>query len=301
MLRPVVLALTLVACGNDPSCKEYAKDLGTLLEAAAEEPPALIQIPDDMTVAEAHDMPATRLSVAPTVFVTKTTAKYQDHAYATEELGALLADAHAKIADDLASGRARPAWIPDPDLAYFVIDVAAPWPLVVASIEQASRAGFAHIGLVYAKKSTLTPPPRAPVDKRLDEILHAEDAGNKATELAKLVSDQVSSCPQLQKEFGSVASDDGDNRAMMMAKAVPPALVACECRVPMANFRSAMFRLMYVEKPIRVRQVTVGSGDKLELPATALWADAVGLLRQTTKAVQLAVAGANGSAGSAAP
>lgn len=300
MFRLIAPALvTLVACRNDPSCKQYAKDLGALLEQAAAEPPALIQIPDDMTLAEAPDLGASQESAAPTVYVTKTTATYQGRPYTSPELRTMLDEAHAKIADDIESGRVPAKYIPDPDLVYFVIDVAAPWPLVVASLEQASASGFSHVGLVYTKKSTITPPPRAGIDKRLDELVHSDDGANMATEVAKILSDQVSSCPQVQKEFGSVASDDGGNKAMMMAKAIPPALVACNCQVPMANFRSAMFRLIYVEKPIRVRHVSVGTpgGDKLELPANAVWADAVHLLRPTTKNIEVAIAGA----GSAAP
>jgi hypothetical protein len=294
MLRLVALALTtLISCGNDPSCKQYAKDLGLLLERAAAEPPPLIQIPDDMTVAEAHDMPARRDDpAAPAVIVTQTTATYQGQPVATPELGTLLDAAHAKIVDDIESGRVPAKFVPDPDFIYFVIDVRAPWPLVVASVERAVTSGFTHVGLVYTMKSTITPPPRAAIDKQLDDLLRSEDASNKASELARIISDEVRSCPTLQKEFGRIGSDEAESKAMSLARSVEPALLGCDCRVNTGNLRSALFRVLYVEKPVRILRLSFEhptAAHGIELPATALWGDAVRQLDPTTREVTFTV------------
>ena len=112
------------------------------------------------------------------------------------------------------------------------------------------------------------------MDDKLDAILKAE-SGERASEVAKLASQVVRDCEPLKKEFGSVASVEGQDKGMILASAVKPALIACKCQANIPELRSVMFRILYVPRPLRVIAFDPdASKTPIKLPKTTTWAEA---------------------------
>jgi hypothetical protein len=298
----VLLVVVLAACGKKAEeCRAYGTELGAQLTLAAEEPPPAFFVPDDVHLALFDDLPRAMLprglGIALSPSATRLGARPVDSSY---DLRRALEDERQRLRAELDKWPERASYLDDPERAYFVIDLKTPWPAVVEAFETVRAAGITKLAFAFTATQTLKPPPRAPIDKALDAAM-AKDPAERATELANILRQVIRECPAIDKAINDAMTKDG-NHAMFVAKAIPDALVECECRVSKDNFRSAMFRMVYMQQPVRALQLaTTGPVTRIELPATALWADAARLLRPTTKAVELIVAGSSGSAGAAAP
>ncbi|HEY5925140.1 MAG TPA: hypothetical protein VIV11_25835, partial [Kofleriaceae bacterium] len=98
---------------------------------------------------------------------------------------------------------------------------------------------------------------------------------NRATELAQLTSHVIRACESLKKEFGSVASEEGVDKGMVLASAIPEALIECKCQVNIPELRSVMFRILHVPRPARVVRFDPAAPKQvIELPRNATWAEA---------------------------
>ncbi len=272
-LAVVVLA---VACGKSKDkCKAEADDLVKYLRAVDHGAQVLL-IDDDMHLVSRPELPHTDAVPAPVVVMKATEITYDgqlitDAADLRERLESTL----HKIQDDIATGRTPKRYHWDRRL-YFEIDEAAKWGTISAVADAAGEVGFVPY-FVFALPQTVARPPRAPIDDELDRIMH-DEASNKATQLAKLMSGQVRSCPAIEKLFGTVSSQETD-KAKFIIDGMGPALVDCNCAPDMANMRSVMYRLLADEHPTGNVPITIARGAKpVELPVGTPWRDAAAKL-----------------------
>jgi len=144
-------------------------------------------------------------------------------------------------------------------------------------------AGMSKIAVVFEAPQPLKPPPRAPIDDKLDKIL-LEPAGNRAREIAEVIKNQIKSCPEINVAFEAIVTRDSGNKAKQLAKIVPDALAHCACRVNMPDLRSTLFRLLYIARPLRALQFDPASpAESVMLRAGATWADAAKRLAPETR------------------
>lgn len=273
--RWLILAVLTSGCGKSAKeCRTEAEALGKLL-AEADTEPSLLQVPANVVLPSRTDLPRRELSYAPAVNLTATAITYQGQQLAgPEDLRERLAAARANVEDDIARGRFH-GERPHPELVYFLIDEATPWLRVVDTVKVAGEAGMRAPAFVFATPITSKPPPRAPIDDKLDAIIASEDASNKAIELARIMSTEVEDCPALMKAFGAVASEESKSKAQVLIEAIPPALIDCGCNVHMANFRSAMWRVLANPNPTRVVAFDPAAvRQTIALPAGTLWREA---------------------------
>jgi hypothetical protein len=154
----------------------------------------------------------------------------------------------------------------------FVFDKATPWSQVVAAVAAAAKAGLGSPAFAFSAPAQTAPPPRAPVDEKLDAIFNDTDPANKATGLAKVMSEEIKECQQLNEVFGSVAAVEPDDKAKTIIAAIPPALIACKCQVHLGNLRSAMYRVLANPRPTRILAFDPAAPKtRLALPADTTW------------------------------
>jgi hypothetical protein len=279
MLAASVASLA-AGCGKSASeCRTEAEAIGALLRSV-DTAPSAFWIEQDMHLVIREDLPDHQVRLAPVVNVTANRFGYQGQGFdSAAELGERLTAAHASIAEQIAAGRVPQGDPPDPALVFLVIDEAAPWSRVVDAVRAAEQAGMTAPGFVFGAPFTLTPPPRAPIDTKIDAIANS-DGSVKAIRFAELLQQQSQSCPSLMKKFGEVASSDGPDKAEFLIEAIGPALVECRCDVNMANIRSLFWRLLVNPNPTRVLQFSTGAPkDTIAAPAAMTWKDASKKLR----------------------
>ncbi|HEX5064455.1 MAG TPA: hypothetical protein VFV99_34000 [Kofleriaceae bacterium] len=291
-MRHVLLIAMLAGCHGgaktEGECKTEATAVGDLLVAAAKEPPSPLTITDDVHLVTRTDLPTNRdLRQAPVVTVTPTTLKLDDKDVAdTDGLAIGLRGRFEKVQADLDSGRMRPAWIGDPRRVYLAIDPTTPWERVANVVASAGAAGLTAPAFVFEQPTSLKPPPRAEIDDKLDALMK-DDPANRASEVAQLMSKVIDHCPALKKQFGAVASEEGD-KGMTLSLAVAPALIECKCQVDIPNLRAVMFRILYVKRPLRfVTFEADAAKEKIEMPKPTTWAEASKRFTPTLKNAEL--------------
>lgn len=290
MKLALTLALAAAACSDGKSkdqCRAEATAVGDLLVAAAQEPAAMLVLRDEVRLVTRTDLPRRKdVSRAPVVMLAPAAMTVDDKPIA--DVAALtdqLTLSRAMLEEELqrypqAEGRERRR-------VYFMIDPAMPWERVVAAVDAASKAGFTAPAFVFEQPPGLQPPPRSPIDDKLDAIMKA-DPSERATQVAQLASKLVDKCRPLADEFGRVTGDPAENKAMTIASAVKPALIACNCSVNIPELRSVMFRVIFVPRPLRVVMFDAdGSRLPIELPRNATWAEASKRFTPTLKNAEL--------------
>ena len=290
-----LLLVAIAACSggykSTEECRTEANALGALLVEAAKEAPGFVQLADDVRVVSRTDLPVVRdLGTAPSVTLTPAVLKFADNPQADfETLTQRAREAFVKIEDDIASGRLPAKWVPQPRLVYVIIDPATPWERVVGALKALADGGLTAPAFVFEQPSTLKVPPRSSIDAKLDALLKSDPA-NRATELAQLTSHVIRSCEALRKDFGAVASVEGEDKAMTLAMGIPDALVACKCHVNIPELRSVMFRIIHVARPVRVIRFDPDAAKQpIELPANATWAEASKRFTPTMTNAELSV------------
>jgi hypothetical protein len=277
-MKCAALVVLVAACGGKSTeeCRAEATAVGDLIVEAAREPPSLIWLDDGVRLVTRTDLPLRRdWHMGPRVTVTPTALTFGDEVMAdASALAARSREMVAKLADDIAAGRVRAEWIKQPRLVYVLVDPATPWERVVMAVNALAEGGLTAPTFLFEQPSALKPPPRARIDDKLDAALKAEPS-ERATEFAKLAKQVVEGCEPLRKEFGAVAAVEGEDKAMRLAKAIKPALIACECRIDVPNLRSVMFRLLHVPRPVRGVSFSPDAiKDTIALPAATTWAEA---------------------------
>ena len=291
MVAPMrwLVIIALVACGKGKSkdeCRAEADAVGKLLVEAAKEVPSFYEPPDDVKLVVRTDLPTRRdLRTGPVVTITPSELRIAEIYLPGDrsprprpaqtlrevaELDAVLRELRAQIGTEELS-----RWHPDPKRIYFAIEPTTPGQRIVAVVDAAKAQGFTAPAFIFEQPSTLTPPPRSGIDPKLDALLATEDPANRATELAKLTQEIIKKCEPLNKSFGSVASVEGQDKGMMLAQDVGPALVACNCNINIPDLRSVMFRILHVKRPLRILTFEADAiADRMSFPPATTWAEA---------------------------
>ncbi len=260
MRRVWILASVIgfAACGgggNDPAqCRRQAAELATLLSTMDHEP-SLFRA-DDAKLVVREGLSTAGLSFGTIVVVTPTAVSMSGRRVDLGGLAEELAAAHRQVVEN--AERYGRKDMQDTTLVYLVVDEAALWGRVGAVAAAAHEAGFTRPAFVFARPTApVTKPPRSWIDADLDRLMESEEAGNRATELARMTEKVVKTCPAMVRAFGSVASDDGGSKAETIIRAIEPSLIECNCKLDLPAFRSIMFRLLYTPQPTGSLRVTL--------------------------------------------
>ncbi len=261
MMRWLMIASVVAACGKSADeCRVEAETLSKLLMETPHEMGAFYP-QRDVTLVKRADPTVTAELDGPVVVANADTTTFEGTLSSGDDLR-----------DRLEMARARKA-VKGSGRIYFQLDRLTPWSKVVQLVDTAKLAGFKTVGFAFETGEKLTPPPRTPVDAKLDELMSGSGA-NKAVELVNLIVPVVESCPALQKEFGKVGVESTGSKADSMIKGLALALIECKCNVDMPALRSVMWRLLAVDPAVKVVLVDATTGDKLALPGATTWEDA---------------------------
>ena len=260
------MLLLLVACGKKHSdCIAEANELSHFLTTMDHDPPILGL--DDVKLLARPELPHTKLVRAPGIVVGATKTTLDGRAVTDDQLAEAL-DRERRFVESV------PRLAKEPRRVYLAIDEAAPWQRVVSAVSVAQRAGFVKGGFAFARPAATPPPPRAPIDDDLDQIMKDDNPSDRATKVAKLTSEAIKSCDALMHELGSVAATEGD-KADIILHAVGPALVECNCNTDLPAVRSLMWRIAGNPHPVNVLEVDLDPRvNPLELPAATPWREA---------------------------
>lgn len=279
-----------VGCDDDKppaECRREAEALQALLRSVDTDP-WLLSIDDGFQLVERTDLPDTTTLRAPVIVVGERETVFEGRpVLGADELSERLAEVQA--------GRAalarEPGGPPGTDLVYLQIDARARWQRVVEAWSAARAAGLRAPAFVFRAPSTVTPPPRAPIDDQLDALLHDGDPSNRATGFARLIEQEVERCPALVRSFGSVATTGTESKSKRLIDELAPALIECKCRVSLPNLRSALWRLLANPHPTRVLALDPAPPTStIRLPAAMTWAEAASRFTPDVRSAELAVA-----------
>jgi hypothetical protein len=288
----LVLAVAIAGCGKGKSkdeCRAEATAVGDLLVEAAKEPAGPLVVRDEVQLVKRTDLPPRpNLARAPVVTLTPATILVDDKpATDVAALRVQLTDAGLQLAADRRSTADRGAHDRERMRVYFMIDPATRWDRVVTIVDEAAAAGYSWPIFVFEQPPALMPPPRSPIDDKLDAILKTEP-NNRASEVARLASKLVEKCSPLAEEFGRVTGDPGENKALTISRAVKPALIACNCDVNIPELRSVLFRVLFVPRPLRVVMFdNDATAVPIQLAPDATWAEASKRFTPTLKNADL--------------
>lgn len=229
-MRCLAIALVVAACGksSEPPCAQRAAELGAWAIAIAPEGDAMVTA-TGVTLADAPDAPLLQPGrVTSMIRITR-----DEPADDPTEL-------RERVLRDRASARDG-----DRLRAQVWIDRDAPMDRIAAVADDLAHADVHEVELVFrrAAKSSTPPPPRSAVSDQLDAVMRAEPA-TRATEVARIVQSLVASCPSFKKEFGRVAADGPESKAMLMARSLERATVDCDCNLDLPSMRSVMWDLI---------------------------------------------------------
>ena len=127
-----------------------------------------------------------------------------------------------------------------------IVDENRAWSDVVTIVHAASKAGFSHARFVFAVDKQPVPPPRTSVD----EVVVAAKRGQRVIVLAPVIKRFTADCPPLTKAFFPPSGNDWYLKTFVPS--VENGLVACGCKIELAELRSALFYEL-------VPEVTTGS------------------------------------------
>lgn len=181
----------------------------------------------------------------------------------------VLRDEHLKEKTAVEMGRRGAD--PDATRLYVVVDRAATGERVQSVLSSAYRAGFVHPVLVFARTPSQKRPPPSKIDKQLEAILAPHDRTHRATELAKLATDVIATCPDMMKLFGQVASSDQGSKGKLIVQGAPTALLACECAADPASVRNLLAAFI-VDDPIALLPVQLAP-DGASLDPAKPWSE----------------------------
>jgi hypothetical protein len=256
---------------NGPSpaqtCAERSRDVGSYLETM-ERDPAGLRLEPGWELPHRDDGRTTGPLVIPEVLVRSGELRYSGHSIRdVDSLRGYLDVAHKKIAEE-AQMRGLDL---DVDRIALQIDRATPWAEVVAVSEATARTEFTHQYFVFARHPDTPPPPRTPIDDRIEQLL-ANDPYTR--EVADVVSEVFAPCPALVELQHQPLAPDEDRGELLIASA-ETALNECDCAADPEAVRSVIWQVVGSRHPINVVDVYVSEdAPQLAFAATARWADA---------------------------
>ncbi len=258
-MRRTLLILQLAACGGKSAheCRTEAHGLASLLREA---PHGRVAFVPEAGVTLVNRTDLTQSGAWEAVVIVANDRTMTSRGMPVEAI-----DLH----DLLTKQRERGA----PPEVYFQLDRAIPWRQVVELVDTAKLAGFTHVGFAFDTGEKLTPPPRTPIDDKLDPLMSgdASDPSDRAVKLAKLIESTVEDCPALTEGFGNVGEDSTESKADVIIRRLAPALIECRCKVDLPALRSVLWRLIVVEPSIKVLTFDATVGDTLAFPAATTW------------------------------
>lgn len=281
------LLVCVVGCGKSAKeCKTEAEAFGKALHDAPHEPEMFMLTGRHLV--QRPDLAAEKTLYAPAIDIKKSEVSYQGQLIDTREALQAKLEATRQSAADAVDRGMRDI---DPELVYLVIDDDATWDQVVLAFDAAEAAGMVKQAFVFDLPVKLTPPPRTSLDVELDKLQADPDASDKASKVAKMVSDRIGRCKPLQKLFGQVSAvESGASKADIIIAGMPAALVECGCDVDMPQLKSVMWRLLVTEHSPRVYKFAPRVRDEtIALPATTTWAEASKKFVRPLRGAKLAV------------
>jgi hypothetical protein len=286
-VRFFALILALSACGKSAEqCKLEAQAFHKQLSEAETEISGLLSVKAKLP--SRRDFTHRELRMAPAVTVVPGGFTLDDAPITRDALRDKLIAERTRTREFIESSP-RFAKELDARMVYLAIDEAVPWHEVVDAVALAAEVELTVPVFLFAYPVTSTPPPRAPIDDELDRIMN-DPPGDRATRFAEIVTKLVADCPAMQKSFGQVGSDETKSKAQIIIEAIPEALIECKCKVPMDDFRAAMWRILVVPTPMRALVIDPAApAQELALPATTTWGEASKRLTPATKNVKLVV------------
>jgi hypothetical protein len=271
------------------ACKREAAALRDLLVAAAAEPPTFDV--GDVTLVMRTDLPRDLLQYSPVVRVEKNGIRLDDIAiHDMEQLRAELDKAAATIEERIARGAIRLRDMREPQRSHLVIDAGTPVAKIVTVFEAMTKSKLPAVAFVFGTPQSVKPPPRSSIDPEIDQLMASADVSDRATRMAELMNKEVARCPAAQKVFGSVGADESNDKALIVAEGINESLPECGCNVDIPRVRSLLFRIIYVEKPVRLLPLDPKAPpEEIAVNPTATWADLSKQLRPDTKNVRFVV------------
>jgi hypothetical protein len=256
-------------------CKAQVAELSAFFHAMNHDP-MVVWASDDVHLVMRPELPAIDGLEAPIVTLTPAGLRFQDKRPSWTELGPLLVHEKLHLDDEISEHRyprdlegkidSRHAWL--------VIDAAATWGDVVKLTDMIGKVGFDRPTFVFGKPSPVAPPPRSAIDDELDKIGGA-DSGNRATALANAITKVIATCPPLTKVFAEIGNREGGDKAQDLLDHSGPAILACDCNLDVAAYRSVIWRTAGNPHPETSLPVTLAaSGTAIAQPAATPWADA---------------------------
>ena len=285
----LALAATGAACGKSKEeCRKQADELVAMLEAA-ETGGQLFQLAP-LKVVMRTDLPAKqKLEMAPVVTLNGTEIVYQGELVDVDRLRERLANAVAKLKEQIELGMGPRGTVIDPRDVYFVIDESTPWSVVASTVNAAHEVGMTEPGFVFSVPNTVKRPPRGKIDDALDK-LKDDQTGGKATKLAEGIARQSrSTCPSVTKMFGEVASYEGPKDELIM-KSLGKALTDCNCDLDMREFSATMWNLLVNPEPARAIAFTADAPKQtIALAGSTTWKVASAQFKPDLKNAELVI------------
>ena len=142
-----------------------------------------------------------------------------------------------------------------------IVDENRPWSDVVTIVQAAMKAGFSHARFVFAVDKQPAPPPRTSVD----DIVAAAKPGQRSIVLAPVLDGFANDCRLLARAFFPPRESDWYLKTFIPS--VEKALLACGCKVNLAELRSALFYELVPEVKtgcIEVELAKTGKAVKLD-------------------------------------
>ena len=281
-MRTLLALAMLLGCGGKKAadCKLEAEELYTLLKTTPHQASPFYP-QQGLTLVFRTDLGVTPIAPGLVVSVMPTVLMFQGMTFGDT---AALVDQVTKSRDNAPRMRDRTI-----KQVYLQLDKSTRWSQVVELAKAFEGAGFT-IGFAFETGAKLTPPPRSPIDDKLDALMADKDAANKATKLATMAKDVVDGCPALAKSFSAVSSVEGEDKAEILIERTKEGLIDCNCKIDVPELRSMLWRVMAVEPAVQV--VTYSSilrGDnKVATRATATWAE-IGPKLPKVDSVQLTI------------
>lgn len=230
----------------------------------------------------AHELAAFLTSVdqgTPPVYVGTLHLVHRDDVSARPQLAPVLRLDHGHVtldAVDVELGAlAEKLKVAHPGVVNLAADEATPASIVVIAAQQLHAAGVPHVALIFERPAGKDlRPPRSSVDDQLDAAMKAEPS-DRATKVAELMTTTIKSCPALQRAFGAVAGDAGEDKAKVLIAAIEPSLVDCDCAPDLGAMRSIMYDVLHDEHPTAAVTLTLDKAAPVTtLPDALPWSEA---------------------------
>lgn len=153
------------------------------------------------------------------------------------KLGDVLA-MRARMQADPDWQKGTPGWAGHYHDVVLAIDASVPWSEVSKVAGLAARAGFAHAYFMFALTEQAVPPPRTSVD---DAVAKATTVDDRVRTLQPVRRGLEAACPALAKAIEVIPRHTADWYRNTYVPGFGAALVACDCKVDLAQLRSWSF------------------------------------------------------------